>query len=622
MNSILETKEEGYKKHYKEVTPGQTVEKIKNILSELGVEVEEHWNKESRIGTSSLRLSIKGTDIGTNGKGVSVEYATASAYAEFLERLQNNRISLCNVNFYGEDSYYTSADEVWMNVLDVVSQDNAVMRNFFASVGVDESYLKRVSTFQRFNRTELHLLNREDGYIMTPFYNITKDKVDYLPFFLYSKLFGSNGMSAGNTPEEAIVQGLSEIIERAVQKKLFIEKPCLPDIPDEVIAQYPYIEEMYKKLKSLEGYTVMLKDCSLGGRYPVAGLVVIEKNSGNYGIKLGCHPEFGIAMERAFTETAQGVDVTDYCHNSILDFSNYYVETDINITNSYRCGIAQFPFELFGDEPTYEYTPMPNVHGKTNKEIMQNWIAQLEDEGYEILIRNVSYLGFPSYHIIVPGLSEMRDFKELEYKVYNTKAMIIGMLRNPSLITKDNVKYVRACMEYSSNSQMENTMGAHYLLPMKCNLPGEEIGVGHIYLATMCDIMLRDYKTASVRMQKIIRHWNDVTGVSVKKEPDKLHRYQAIYQYCSAMNRLNNHVKVVNYLKQFFDKDIVSWLDEVFADPDEVITRQYPVIDLMDTEEHSYGKCDYKVMYDTFKKITKVQAASGIKQEDVRSILE
>lgn len=42
-------------------------------------------------------------------------------------------------------------------------------------------------------------------------------------------------MSAGNTIEEAVVQGLSEIIERYIQRRLFIEKPVLPTIPDDYI---------------------------------------------------------------------------------------------------------------------------------------------------------------------------------------------------------------------------------------------------------------------------------------------------------------------------------------------------------------------------------------------------
>ena len=51
--------------------------------------MKEIWSEKSTVDTYSLRLVIEGTDIGTNGKGISKELATASAYAEFFERFQN-----------------------------------------------------------------------------------------------------------------------------------------------------------------------------------------------------------------------------------------------------------------------------------------------------------------------------------------------------------------------------------------------------------------------------------------------------------------------------------------------------------------------------------------------------
>lgn len=48
---------------------------------------------------------------------------------------------------------------------------------------------------------------------------------------------------------------------------------------------------MYSKLKENDRYEYILKDCSFGGKYPVAALIILEKNTGKYGIKLGCHPD-------------------------------------------------------------------------------------------------------------------------------------------------------------------------------------------------------------------------------------------------------------------------------------------------------------------------------------------
>ena len=59
-------------------------------------------------------------------------------------------------------------------------------------------------------------------------------------------------MCAGNTKEEALVQGLAEIIERYVMKKIMIEKPALPDVPDDYIHKYPRIYELLKKTREMK----------------------------------------------------------------------------------------------------------------------------------------------------------------------------------------------------------------------------------------------------------------------------------------------------------------------------------------------------------------------------------
>ena len=79
-------------RRYKDAEPAETVKKLKNLLKELGIDVEEKWSKESSVGTFSLRICIKGTDIGQNGKGMTREFAMASGYAEFFERMQNGML--------------------------------------------------------------------------------------------------------------------------------------------------------------------------------------------------------------------------------------------------------------------------------------------------------------------------------------------------------------------------------------------------------------------------------------------------------------------------------------------------------------------------------------------------
>ena len=107
--------------HYKEITPAETVKRLKKILSDIHIETEEQWQKESSIGTWALRVVLKGTNIGTNGKGVSKEFSLASAYAELFERYQNDLLG--NVSDMGNKTHYaffSNYDEKFLSAAELI----------------------------------------------------------------------------------------------------------------------------------------------------------------------------------------------------------------------------------------------------------------------------------------------------------------------------------------------------------------------------------------------------------------------------------------------------------------------------------------------------------------------
>ena len=446
--------------HYKEITPAETVKRLKKILSDIHIETEEQWQKESSIGTWALRVVLKGTNIGTNGKGVSKEFSLASAYAELFERYQNDLLG--NVSDMGNKTQYaffSNYDEKFMSAAELIDENSEYIKHYFKVRNMQDSTRKeRIAAFKKVQKVDYYAFQKEDSYLCVPFYSAKNKKVYYLPKNIYRLSYGSNGMSAGNTIEEAVVQGLSEIIERYIQRRLFIEKPVLPTIPDDYIKKYPYIYEMYSKLKENDRYEYILKDCSFGGKYPVAALIILEKNTGKYGIKLGCHPDFGVAMERTFTEAAQGQDIYQYSGRSIIDFYNCGVEEETNMYNTYKVGKGQFPYQVFGTDSDYPFTPVRDVSELDNATLMKQWCAEILEEGYDILIRDVSYLGFPSVHIIIPGLSEMTEAMDINYRTYNTRHYVCGLLMNPEKITHENTKYIIATMEYFMPSILENSI--------------------------------------------------------------------------------------------------------------------------------------------------------------------
>lgn len=381
---------EQQKAHYKDRSPEDTVAWIQEILRTLDIETEEMKVPDSSIATCSLRVNIKGTNLGSNGKGISMEYARASAYAEFMERLQNDILAIFPLYPQKEKGYYRFPDERFLTAAQVAALDNSFMEYFFKSRKMDKSSIQEKADYLLKNhRIDYFMKGEQDSYEARPFYSVRTKRIEYLPFYLYFPYYSSNGMSAGNTPEEALVQGLSEIIERHVQEKIFLEKPSLPDIPDDYIKKFPYIWERVDKLRRLLGLRVYMKDCSFGGKYPVAALILVNPDTGMYGVKLGCHPDYGIAMERTITEAAQGEDFIEYAKKSTLDFTNKNVDSAWNIYNSYKFGLSPWPYEILGNKASFDFVPVKDVSGMSNREILKELVDTFLSEGWDVLIRDV-----------------------------------------------------------------------------------------------------------------------------------------------------------------------------------------------------------------------------------------
>ena len=335
-------------KRYKEVLPEETVKRIKNILNNNGIEVEEDWQEQSSVGTYALRLTIKDTDFGQNGKGMTTDFASASAYAELLERYQNGtmryRIEKPTTDF----PFSIAPDEKKLTIEELFAENNSFLNNILednnkSNVSNNEKidFLKEV-----FNQNS-KIVPIEKEYISLPYYSVKDKSVKYIPYMLYGYLCGSNGMCAGNSREEALIEGISEILERYVSMKLFFDKLAFPEIPDNYLKNYPTVYSMINKLKNSEEYSCKLVDCSLGGKYPVAGLFVIQKNTGRFGFKLGAHPDYGIAMERCFTEAAQGIDIYDYAKSCLFDFDESNVASNENINEFLDTYVANVAGKTF-----------------------------------------------------------------------------------------------------------------------------------------------------------------------------------------------------------------------------------------------------------------------------------
>lgn len=570
-------------RRYKEVTPQETVSYLKNILKKLGIEVEEKWSEESSVGTYSLRIVIKGTDIGQNGKGMTKEFAMASSYAEFFERFQNGIFRFRMEKPTKEIPFSNSPDEKHLSVEEAMKGKNSFFEYILKENRKNNlSETEKIEYIKEILNEKSNLVTRED-YIYIPYYSVKNNDIEYIPDRLFSYLYDTNGMCAGNSKEEALIEGLSEILERYAGAKMVREKVTLPEIPISYIEKFPKVKKMVDKLNENKEYYFRLVDCSFGGRYPVAGLYILEKNTGRFGFRLGAHPDYGIAMERCFTEAAQGRDIYEYAETCIFDFYDGEDSENRNLTEYIFTHFAAAPYQVIGEKSNYKFVEMPDVSNLDNKTILKNLVDTILSEGKDILVRDVSVLGFPSFSIVIPGMSEETFDPSATY--FNLFITMQALLKDLENITTKNIKDVIKIMETIVNEIGYERLSLFISLKDTSILPCEKLGSGAKYFLAILYIMDKQYNKAS----KILEDLSFIADNLLENPIEKI-TIKATYYYSAGMDKLNSHEKVMYYIKMLFDDEIAKFIDISFKDSNKVLINHYGISkeDYVDNDDSYY----------------------------------
>lgn len=383
---------------YKDASPIQTVERIKAILREHQIETLEKWNEPTVPYCYSVRIQVAGTTFGVNGKGINREFTLASGYGELMERLQ--------LGFLGSGSAQKDGSTGMGAVIaeSVCAQDLLQEnRKWYENLARE----CQRSTGQPITPEQiLQQYTDSDGNVVaTPFYCVTTGKKVYFPTVLFREVYVTNGCAAGNTMEEALVQGLSEIVERRHQLQVLASGITLPEISEDVLQKCTIAWQIITFLRQ-NGFRVTVKDCSMGSRFPVICVCLINTKTGRYHTHFGASPVFEIALERALTESFQGRTLDNIAKYDEFRDSNEDVFLLRNLAKQLTYGESEKTVEFFLPSEQPGDIRHMGFAGGNNRRLLQECVAYFRDMGLDILVRDCSCLGFPAYQIIVPGYSE------------------------------------------------------------------------------------------------------------------------------------------------------------------------------------------------------------------------
>jgi ribosomal protein S12 methylthiotransferase accessory factor len=480
----------------------ETISNMTAILSKLGIQIEiASWrNQVPHVWSVHIRDADSPMCF-TNGKGATKDAALCSALGEYLERISNNYFY--NDYYLGEvvssDDFVHYPSEKWFQPKDNDSLPKGLMDETLLEVYNPEYELKASHLI------DTNSGNTKRGICAVPYVRQSDKKVVYIPVNLIGNLFVSNGMSAGNTIYEARVQCLSEIFERAVKNQIILEEICLPDVPKEILNQYPKIVEGINKLEAA-GFPVLVKDASLGGKFPVMCVTLMNPRNGGVFASFGAHPKFEVALERSLTELLQGRSFEGLNDVPPPTFNHYAVSEHNNIIDHFIDSTGVISWKFFGETPDFEFSKW-DFSGTTKEEndYLMAILKQLEKEVY---IADYEELGAAACRILVPGYSEIYLPEDLIWDNHNKAIPFRSDILNLHSLNDESLENLVTKLE---ETELDNYTKISELIGIEFdeNTVWGQLTISE--LQCLCNLALKNFEEAKELVEMFLTY-NDNTS--------------------------------------------------------------------------------------------------------------
>ena len=368
----------------KAVTPERTVARVKALLGE---RAEGVLAGTDRVDTGRLGIPVFVSRCGPEaarvmptrkqmGKGASPDQAEASALMELVERYSFFSYWADPGNF--QEMTWSQAVETWPGkVLPVERLLQSV------GDGLDPGTAREVLDLVTFR--------------FAPVLDVAARAEVMVPLDWFKLLNEFNGSSAGNTPEESVLQGACELVERHVSDLADRERGSYPTIDPASLTgdgADPVLAELYAKFTN-QGLRVVLKDFSMGFAAPTVAAVAWDPATfpGMSEIVFTAGTSAGPAKAaiRALTEVAQLAG--DFETGRVYEASGLPKFTD--------------PAELAWLEqgPLVPLSSLPDIEDNDIHEELVRLADGLAGQGFRLLTADITHpeITVPANYNLVPG---------------------------------------------------------------------------------------------------------------------------------------------------------------------------------------------------------------------------
>jgi ribosomal protein S12 methylthiotransferase accessory factor len=466
------------------LTPEETVRRVRDRLKNLDLQLlQETMRIDSGRLDIPVYLSLLGVDarrvVPTHkqmGKGATPVQAEASALMELVERF----------SFFA----YIEAGPLELGCA-----------REFPGQALPFAYLAR-SLFDDTPEAAAAAQIYEDWPLyFVPATNLTRGEAVSLPLHWLYLIEEYNGAAAGNCLEEAILQGLGEVVERHVGSVISHDHLPTPVIDPDSVTD-PVARELLEKFHR-HGIVLHLRDFSLDTGIPTVAALAYDPGTfpadSEIVFAAGTTTDPTKSLIRALTEVAQ-------------------LAGDFHRRTSYRPTLPKY--ETL-EEAAYLMTPapvvpldsLPNLSRPNLREEIDLCLAALSRLGLEVLVVNTTHpaLDIPAVYVLVPGTHFLARTRETNVILHlaKTAALYAPPFEALAALKRLNNAFPqRYEVHFFLGLALENLAQAaealqHYQQALGYNPPARELPSIYVHLGT-CRKDLGDFQEAAADFSRAL----------------------------------------------------------------------------------------------------------------------
>lgn len=397
-------------------TPDQTLQRVRRLISPItgiipGIAVRKDGDGEvvstrtvlncaAQAGAANSRVSRLAV---VGGKGMTPSQAKASCAGEAIER-------------------YSS----------MFRPDTPRVRRRYEEIrdrAVHPSSLLQFSATQYLNRDASNRAHGRRNWVPEPFdeakeicwtsaWSLSEQELRFLPTawcylgypcqeerrYIYSD---TNGCASGNVLEEAILQGLLEVIERDATAIWWYNRLSRQAVNLESFEE-PFFLNFKKKLER-RGRELCVLDITSDLGIPVIAAVSWTVGGRGIALGLGAHLEARVSVARALTELAQTVARLSAPDRPAGRPQNPESKDDL-LRWAKQGSMESEVYLRPRSGPAASMDHYPRMHSDDLLEDIQTCLALLEARNLPVIILNLTRpgIGFPAVKVVVPGMRHFR----------------------------------------------------------------------------------------------------------------------------------------------------------------------------------------------------------------------